>query len=398
MTKALILCTETDRIWGGRGEHVQQVAKRLHANGVTPYLITIDNKWLETPPCYTRSIHEIPNAFIPRTNEESRLSNQMAWIELGAKVIREQGCNVIQAHDWDAVTPALALRGIFNIPVVISFHLFQYQLVMEMGQEETEDTRVSMMEEVRGHSEANLVTYCSVSMQQFALRQLLPAQDSLVLYNGVDVQEWITPMSRSLNSRKIVLYCGRLCSQKGYDIFLDLVEQDIAGRFEWQVMGQVPALEQEDAEKTVPMRRVRKLESEGKLKYLGHLYGEEKRKKIRQADAIVVPSRKEPFGIIALEAFAAGVPLFTTRVDGLAEFCTDDNSYTMGELVPFLESGGIHFKQDAALQTARLFNWDKCAASTARFLKEVCNVKISSAKSSSECRCKPLVYHDGSGA
>jgi glycosyltransferase involved in cell wall biosynthesis len=44
---------------------------------------------------------------------------------------------------------------------------------------------------------------------------------------------------------------------------------------------------------------------------------------LRCSDVVVVPSRSEPFGIIALEAMAAGAPLVVTRVGGLAEIVED---------------------------------------------------------------------------
>ncbi|MGY2061150.1 glycosyltransferase, partial [Nocardia gipuzkoensis] len=41
------------------------------------------------------------------------------------------------------------------------------------------------------------------------------------------------------------------------------------------------------------------------------------------ADAIVLPSRYEPFGIVALEAAAAGTPLVTSTAGGLGELVID---------------------------------------------------------------------------
>jgi glycosyltransferase involved in cell wall biosynthesis len=48
-------------------------------------------------------------------------------------------------------------------------------------------------------------------------------------------------------------------------------------------------------------------------------------------DAVVVPSRAEPFGLVALEAMSAGVPVIASAVDGLAEVVTDGET---GLLVP----------------------------------------------------------------
>jgi len=46
-------------------------------------------------------------------------------------------------------------------------------------------------------------------------------------------------------------------------------------------------------------------------KVLGALY--------RAADLVVVPSRYEPFGMVALEAAACGAPILASRTGGLAE-------------------------------------------------------------------------------
>jgi glycogen(starch) synthase len=44
---------------------------------------------------------------------------------------------------------------------------------------------------------------------------------------------------------------------------------------------------------------------------------------LHRADVAVLPSHYEPFGIVALEAIAAGTPLVTTNVGGLGEAVID---------------------------------------------------------------------------
>ena len=53
--------------------------------------------------------------------------------------------------------------------------------------------------------------------------------------------------------------------------------------------------------------------------FVGHLDHEELVRLLHTADAAVLPSHYEPFGIVALEAAATGIPLVTSNVGGLGE-------------------------------------------------------------------------------
>jgi len=52
---------------------------------------------------------------------------------------------------------------------------------------------------------------------------------------------------------------------------------------------------------------------------VGRLDHEELVRLLHTADAAVLPSHYEPFGIVALEAAATGIPLITSNVGGLGE-------------------------------------------------------------------------------
>lgn len=50
---------------------------------------------------------------------------------------------------------------------------------------------------------------------------------------------------------------------------------------------------------------------------------------IKAADAVVIPSLREPFGIAAAEAMACGTPTVLTKVDGFCELVGCSNSAMM---------------------------------------------------------------------
>ncbi|MDF2733470.1 MAG: group 1 glycosyl transferase [Chloroflexota bacterium] len=59
---------------------------------------------------------------------------------------------------------------------------------------------------------------------------------------------------------------------------------------------------------------------------------------IRSADVVVVPSRRESLGLVAIEALAAGVPVIASRVGGLPESVQDGRT---GILIPSGDPGAI---------------------------------------------------------
>lgn len=66
------------------------------------------------------------------------------------------------------------------------------------------------------------------------------------------------------------------------------------------------------------------------IHFLGHQSQEKLRGLYSVADLSVVPSRREPFGLVAIEALACGTPVVATAEGGLAEIINED----VGTLVP----------------------------------------------------------------
>jgi glycosyltransferase involved in cell wall biosynthesis len=138
-----------------------------------------------------------------------------------------------------------------------------------------------------------------------------------VINNGVDPERF-TDKSFHFHPRPYVFAFGRLTHKKGFDMLLEafaraetaVQETDliIAGEGEeWNALG----------------LQVQRLGLTGRVHFRGRATPEEVVRLLNGALFVVVPSRSEPFGIVALEALAAGKPLLATSTGGLAEFLTE---------------------------------------------------------------------------
>jgi phosphatidylinositol alpha-1,6-mannosyltransferase len=76
-------------------------------------------------------------------------------------------------------------------------------------------------------------------------------------------------------------------------------------------------------------QKVEALGMEGQVKFLGFIPEERKADYYRLADAYVMPSRGEGFGIVYLEALACGVPVLGSKIDGSRDALQDGELGTL---------------------------------------------------------------------
>jgi glycosyltransferase involved in cell wall biosynthesis len=148
---------------------------------------------------------------------------------------------------------------------------------------------------------------------------------TVIIPNGIDLDEWVPTKTIKLpGDRKYkIVYIGRLSLMKSVDAILDA---EIPENVDLIFVGSRNGGDEVSINKLEQQLKNKK----PGLHYYGPVYDQNKVNLLHSADAVIMPSRHEPFGIVALEALASKNILLASRVDGLGDFLTDNNSIDSG--------------------------------------------------------------------
>lgn len=117
----------------------------------------------------------------------------------------------------------------------------------------------------------------------------------------------------------VVVFVGKLAFFKGVDVLIKAAEF-YNNKFDNDVCTLIVG----DGELSETLKSNVETLNLQNVYFLGHQNQDVLRKLYNAADVSVVPSRREPFGLVAIEALACGTPVVATAEGGLAEIINDD--------------------------------------------------------------------------
>lgn len=311
---------------GGLGAHVAELLPALARNGADVTLLTPRFKggaefeqvhanarvYRITPP-----VPAIANllADAPQTNLTLEQAAHNLWQETG-------GFDLIHAHDWLVSYAAEALKKLYRTPLVATIH------ATERGRGRGE-LRDDVAVAINGAEwwltyEAWRVIATSRFMAEEIRRYFELPQDKIsIVPNGVDPTRFVTmtPDERSVVRAQwaephehIVYYVGRVQEEKGLFVLTDAAQQvlstDPSAKFVIAGTGSILNALRD---------RVEAYGLSDRILLPGYISDATRDQLYQLADVAVFPSLYEPFGIVALEAMAAGCPVIVSDVGGLGE-------------------------------------------------------------------------------
>lgn len=368
--KILAICPENPQnIFGGMGTHMRHIYK--HTKGCEVYLLTKDE---------CEGDYGIKEMFVPRVSTygfregdfANFMENTRKFTVEGMRLCLKLGVDVIHAHDWPSVIPALDIREVLQIPVVATFHLFQREIFDVEELTPTATVIQSIASEWMGLKESDRVIVCSEQMRDYAADKFSVGRYMEVIPNGIDLAEW--KRGGEVNNEKPrVLFAGRLSKQKGIEEIFRAVE--LTDKYKFVIAGRLQTPSGEDCPEHPYQKKLKELREKypERIEAVGHLDGRELKEQFWSADFGLMPSLCEPFGIAALEFMAAGVPLVTTGVGGMRDFVGRANAFICKpkaeSIVETLDSATDSMREIKirnGLQAAKLFSWEVAGLKTVK--------------------------------
>ena len=203
-----------------------------------------------------------------------------------------------------------------------------------------------------------------------------PLANVETIYNGIE------PLAFTLENQKPAhfLFVGRLdIEQKGVDL---LLESYAIARAEATAPFPPLAIVGDGPDRGLLEQKVLDLNLGEAVYFHGRINGREKYEMMAKSFAVVMPSRHETFGLVAVETLAVGVPLITYEVGPLAEVVGDTDTF----LIPPFDTRAFAramlktvdlAENPASLSAgrrdfARQYDWDTIAArQEAHYMKSV---------------------------
>ena len=283
---------------------------RLRRRGRTPARARIDDIEVEYP--------RVP--VLPRRVLFAQ-SGELSYAALRRRVPawRAEGFDLLHAHQaMPDGAAAQRLSAALGIPYVVTVHGVDVNVHLGLGGGVAATTAA-----VLGEAAAVVAVSGAVARR---LEGVVAATRLHVINNGLRLDEQVEPDTLAAG-RKLILSVGNLIASKGNAIVIEALSRLVVDRhpdLEYAVVGEGPV--QAELQELALMLGVGE-----RVHFLGHLPRERVIALMARADAFVLPSSPEGFGLVWAEAMAQGTPVVACVDEGPRDFIEDGVS---GLLVP----------------------------------------------------------------
>ena len=373
------------RIVGGIARHCFGLSKALVKKNCDVHVVTLE---FPGAPVF----EEIEGVKVHRVKIELGHPNFITWTfifnhfmeKLVAILNREIEFDVIHIHDWLTAPVGIASKYYSNKPLISTVH--SIEIGRAQGLNSPDSLLIDGLEWWMTYEAAKVIS-CSSSMKwELENHFHLPSEKIIVIPNAVDISKYERKVDREAVKRrygiepheKVVLFIGRLVPQKGVEYHLRAIPL-ILQRYrdvKFVIAG-------DGWSKDYLEEEARSTGSQDKIRFLGFISDSELTELTISSDVLVVPSVYEPFGIVALEGMAAGVPVVAANVGGLSEIIEHDRtgvlvyprnpeSIAWGVNRVLLDPGYARWLvQNARRKVQEEYSWEAIAQRTIEVYEEV---------------------------
>lgn len=285
-----------------------------------------------------------PHLHIHRVNVHEHANDFFHWVHLLNAQMEARASALLESfrsdvdtptllhvHDWLGLFAGRILKYRYRLPMLSTIH------ATEFGRNNgihTDVQRYINQCEWELQFESWRVIVCSGFMQgevEYALHT--PGDKIDIIYNGVETGTFDFPFSDEERTRfrarfaapneKIIFFIGRMVREKGAQVLIDALPRVRYNYHDAKLViaggGERGHLENQAMYSGMARH----------VYFAGRVSDPDRDRLYKIADVAVYPSLYEPFGIVALEAMAAQVPVVVSNAGGLPEVVEHDVSGTV---------------------------------------------------------------------
>lgn len=386
--KILMLSWEfPPKVVGGIAPHVHDLALALVEKGEEVSVLTIGTQDAQE----TEELKGIKIYRVKPSNPEPPdfiswvLQFNLNLVEKATALFRAgEEFEIIHAHDWLVAYAGKLLKHAWEKPLVATIHATEWG--RNNGLHNDLQRYISSVEWWLGY-EAWRVICCSRYMFNELQRIFqIPGDKLKIIPNGVYPEIFKKTPKNAMEVRKkfaahdekVVFYVGRIVREKGLDLLLESAVKILKAdnKVKFVIAGKGPYTEHLQI-------RARSLGIYHRIYFTGYIDDLTRNALLSTANVAVFPSLYEPFGIVALEAMAAGAPVVVTDTGGLGEVVQhgknglkafSNNADSLADNILWM----LHYPDQAKAMREQAFrdleeeyNWGKIAEATIRVYREV---------------------------
>jgi len=381
------------KIVGGISRHVYDLAHALVKQDVEVHVITCEH-----PGAAAEEVED--GIHLYRVTPPGAGNDFIHWVQLLNNAMLERAdllvaeilnkgdgqALLLHPHDWLAHYAAAALKHKYHLPLVATIHATEYG--RNNGINGPTQGYINSVEEQLQHEAWRVIVCTEFMKRECAVALHTPWDKMNVVPNGVDAAKFklsdFTPLEKAefraryaAPEEKIIFFVGRMVREKGVQVLIESLPKVRWGYHDAKLLicggGQREHL----------VNLAAYLGMERHVYFAGFVPDDDLMKTYSVIDIACFPSLYEPFGIVALEAMAAKVPVVVSDAGGLPEvvennvtgittYAGNPNSLADGLLKLLHEPDTADRLVKAAYERVlTTFNWDTIATQTVAVYERV---------------------------
>ena len=263
--------------------------------------------------------------------------------------------DVIYAHDWTTFEAGMLLKSLTNKPLVLHIHSLDVDRISSQSR-----SWIYELEQRAIKTADAIIAVSNYTANIIANQYKGDAEKVHTVYHGHEPLSLVEP--KNIFKEPVVLFVGRLTNQKGPSFFLDIAEKVLSKRKETRFLMVGNGELMGDLVETAAHKGI-----SDRFHFTGFIAPDKMNEIFARSAVYCLPSISEPFGLSAIEAADAKLPVVLTEQSGVAEVLTAALTANYGDvegmanaLISLLDNQELAEKVVAENRKAvQVLSWEK---------------------------------------